>query len=90
MAHLYRGNVLIRLHNFEEAEKELNRALSLGGKSGIVAYRYLGKLYSERGETAKAIAALENYLKLAPNVKDADQVRAIIKQLQEQSAGKKN
>lgn len=90
MAHLYRGNVLIRLHNFEEAEKELNRALSLGGKSGIVAYRYLGKLYSERGEPAKAIAALENYLKLAPNVKDADQVRAIIKQLQEQSAGKKN
>src|SRR6266404_8995106 len=85
MAHLYRGRVLIRLHNFDEAEKELNRALSLGGASGIVAYRYLGALYSERGERSKAIASLENYLKLVPNAKDAEQVQTIIKQLQEQS-----
>ena len=66
MAHLYRGNVLIRLRNYDEAEKELNRTLSLGVASGIVAYRNLGALYSEKGETSKAIAALENYLKLTP------------------------
>jgi tetratricopeptide (TPR) repeat protein len=89
-AHLYRGRVLIRLRNFDEAEKELNRALSLGGASGIVAYRYLGALYSERGETSKAIAALENYLRLTPNAKDSDQVRAIIRQLREEAANKKD
>src|SRR5216684_3628714 len=89
-AHLYRGRVLIRLRNYDEAEKELNRTLSLGGASGVMAYRYLGALYSERGETSKAIAALENYLKLTPKAKDSDQVRAIIRQLQEDAANKKN
>jgi len=88
-AHLYRGRVLIRLRNYDEAEKELNRTLSLGGTSGVMAYRYLGALYSERGETSKAIAALENYLKLTPKAKDSDQVRAIILQLQEEAASKK-
>lgn len=88
-AHLYRGRVLIRLRNFDEAEKELDRALSLGGAAGIVAYRYLGALHSERGETGKAISALENYLKLTPNAKDSEQVKAIIRQLQEEAANKK-
>ncbi len=88
-AHLYRGRVLIRVRKYDEAEKELNRTLSLGGAQGIVAYRYLGALYSEKGETSKAIAALENYLKLTPNAKDIEQVRAIIRQLQEDAANKK-
>jgi tetratricopeptide (TPR) repeat protein len=89
-AHLYRGRVLIRLRNYDEAEKELNRTLGLGGASGIVAYRYLGALFSEKGETSKAIAALENYLKLTPNAKDSEQVRAIIRQLREDATNKKN
>ena len=88
-AHLYRGKVLIRLRKFDEAEKELNRALSLGGPSGIVAYRYLGALYSERGEASKAIAALENYLRLTPNAKDSEQLQAVIRQLREEAANKK-
>ena len=87
-AHLYRGRVLIRLKKLDEAEAELNRAITLGGNAGVMAHRYLGALYSERGETEKAIAALEKYLKLAPNAKDADQVRTVIKQLSEASVKK--
>jgi tetratricopeptide (TPR) repeat protein len=90
LAHLYRGKVLIKLGNFDEAEKELNRAIILGGNSGVVAYRYLGALYSEQGEKAKAIEALEKYLKLTPNAKDAEQVQAIIKELREPSTSTKN
>lgn len=89
MAHLYRGRALIRLRNFDEAEQEPNRALSLGGSSGVVTYRYLGALYSERGEPAKAITALENYLRLAPNAKDSEQVQAVIRQLREDAANQK-
>ena len=74
---------------FVEAEKELNRALSLGGRSGIVAYKYLGALYRERGETLKAIAALENYLKLVPNGKDSEQVQSVLRELREDAAKKK-
>ncbi len=80
-AHLYRGRALIRLSKFDDAEAELNRTVTLGGNASVTAYRYLGALYSERGEKEKAIAALEKYLKLAPNAKDADQVRGVIKQL---------
>jgi len=89
-AHLYRGRVLIRLAKLDEAEKELNRALTLGGLSSGVVYRYLGALYSERGEKSKAVESLKKYLKLTPNAKDAEQVQAIIKQLQEPSASKQN
>ncbi len=83
LAHLYRGKVLIKLRNFDEAEKELNRAISLGGQAAGMAYRYLGALYSERGDTAKAIEALERYLSLKPNDQDAKQVQTVIKQLRE-------
>ena len=89
-AHLYRGRVLIRLRNLDEAEKELYRALALGGDSIAVAYRYLGALYSERGDKAKAIEALEKYLKLAPNAKDAEQVQTIIKELRQPPASQNN
>jgi len=82
-AHLYRGRVLIRLQRFDDAERELKRAISLGGSAAVVAYRYLGALYSERGETAKAIDALEKYLTLSPSARDAEQVKKIIKQLRE-------
>ena len=88
MAHLYHGRVLIRLRNFDEAEKELRRTLSLGGSSSVMAYRYLGALYSEKRETSKAIEALENYLKHAPNAKDSEQVKGIIRQLREQPTSK--
>ncbi|MGH9904602.1 MAG: tetratricopeptide repeat protein, partial [Pyrinomonadaceae bacterium] len=83
LAHLNRGKVLIKLRNFDEAEKELKRVISLGGDSALMAYRYLGALYSERGEKVKAIEALETYLKLDPRVHDAEQVRAVIKELRD-------
>lgn len=82
-AHLYRGRVLIRLRKLEEAETELKRAISLGGIAAILAHRYLGALYSERSESARAIEELEQYLKLSPNAKDAEQVRAIIKEMRQ-------
>jgi len=50
----------------------------------------IAALYSERGDTAKANAALENYLKLAPQAKDAEQVTTILQQLREQAASIKN
>ena len=87
-AHLILGRVLIKLTKFDEAEKELNRAAALGAPANV--YRYLGALYKEQGQNAKAITALEQYLKMSPNVKDAEQVRAIIKELRDAEATKKD
>jgi len=81
LAHLYRGRVLISLQKYEEAEKELQRVISLGGAHVPMAYRYLGALFKETGAKPRAIEALEKYLQLTPKAKDANEVREIIKQL---------
>jgi tetratricopeptide (TPR) repeat protein len=79
--HEYRGRALIGLHRLEEAEKELQRALALGGNQAANSHRYLGAIYMQRGEDARAIAELQEYLRLQPKVKDANQIRQIIKDL---------
>jgi tetratricopeptide (TPR) repeat protein len=81
LAHLYRGRALIGLFRDDEAEKELVRAVDLGGEEISSAHRYLGALYSERGDKARAIVELETYLRLVPKARDAEQIRAIIKGL---------
>jgi tetratricopeptide (TPR) repeat protein len=85
LAHLYRGKALIQLHQYPQAEKELQEVIKLGGGDVAMAYRFLGALYNEQGETSLAIKALEKYLSLAPDAKDAESVRNIIKQLREHS-----
>jgi tetratricopeptide (TPR) repeat protein len=78
-AHLYRGKALIQLQQYADAEKELQRVIKLGGNDVPMAYRFLGALYNERGESQLAIEALEKYLSLEPKAKDAGAVRDIIK-----------
>ncbi|HEV7397018.1 MAG TPA: tetratricopeptide repeat protein [Pyrinomonadaceae bacterium] len=80
-AHEYLGRSLIGLGKLDEAEKELKRALELGGEQAANAHRYLGALYMQRGEDTRAIAELQEYLRLQPNVKDAAQIKQIIKEL---------
>lgn len=81
IAHYYLGRALAYLGQFDEAEKELNTAVTLGGDQMKEAHRYLGAIYHARGDTARAIAQLETYLKVAPKAEDAGAVRDLIKQL---------
>ena len=77
-ARLHRGHALIRLGRGAEAEAELLLAVKLGGPAVALARRYLGALYFERGDDARAAVELEEYLRLAPDAADAPQVRAIL------------
>jgi Tfp pilus assembly protein PilF len=77
-ARLHRGHALIRLGRGAEAEAELRAAVKLGGPATVPAHRYLGALYFDRGDDARAAAELEEYLRLAPDAADAPQVRAIL------------
>jgi tetratricopeptide (TPR) repeat protein len=88
VAHLYRGRALIGLRRDEEAEGELLTAVRLGGDEVKIAHRYLGAIYNERRDHGRAIAALETYLRLEPNAKDAAQVRQIIEDLRVQATKK--
>jgi tetratricopeptide (TPR) repeat protein len=81
VAHFYLGRALAYLGQFDEAEKELNLAITLGGEQMKEAHRYLGAIYHARGDDEKAIAQLETYLRIAPKAEDAGAVRDLIKQL---------
>ncbi|MBV9923612.1 MAG: tetratricopeptide repeat protein [Acidobacteria bacterium] len=83
-ARVHHGHALIRLNRGAEAETELLAAVKLGGTSVALAHRYLGALYVERGDDARAAAALEQYLRLAPDAADAAQVRGVLSGLKPQ------
>jgi Tfp pilus assembly protein PilF len=77
-ARVQRGHALIRLNRGAEAEAELRAGLKLGGPGAALAHRFLGALYFDRGDDARAAAELEEYLRLAPDAPDAKQVRDIL------------
>ena len=80
-AHLYRARTLIALNRLPEAVTNLKRAIDIGGDDVKTAHRYLAGIHMENGETAEAVKQLELYLKAAPDTKEADQIKNLIKDL---------
>jgi hypothetical protein len=46
-----------------------------------IAHRYLAGIYVEKGDAVEAVKELELYLKVSPNVKESDQIKNLIKEL---------
>lgn len=88
-AHFYLGRTLIKSGSYADAEKELVKALELGGDGIDEAHRFLGGIYREMGDNARAVASLEKYLSVEPKAKDADAIRAIIAEMRAQEAPRK-
>jgi tetratricopeptide (TPR) repeat protein len=80
-AHMYLGLCMLRVNRLDEAERELVLAVEGSGNQLGMAQYYLGGIYWKREDYPKAVAALEDYLRLTPNAHDADRVRATIKNL---------
>jgi len=83
-AHFHLGKALVNMAVYNKAEKELLQAITLGGENTVEAHRYLGAVYIETHNNARAVEQLEQYLSLAPKAKDADKIRAIVSQLRTQ------
>jgi len=86
VAHYFLGQALANLGKFDEAEKELTAAISLGGPEMKEAHRILAIIYSSKGNKKRAASELETYLQLAPQTKDAEDLRKVIQQLKGESA----
>lgn len=80
-AHLYHARALIALNRLNEAEKDLKRAIEIGGDDIKLAHRYLAGIYVEKGENVEAVKQLELYLKVSPDTKESDQIKNLIKEL---------
>ncbi|HYN85514.1 MAG TPA: tetratricopeptide repeat protein [Pyrinomonadaceae bacterium] len=89
-AHLFLGRALIRQSKYADAEKSLLRAVELGGPEVNEGYRFLGGIYMEAGDNKRALEALEKYLTLEPNAKDATAVREIVAKLRTQISATNN
>lgn len=88
LVHFHLARALLGQNLFDAAETELKRTITLSNDGISEAHRFLGAIYNQRGDAKQAVAELEAYLRLAPDTKDASQIRNIIKQLRAQQAAK--
>lgn len=87
LAHFQLGRALVNVGNYGAAEKALKQSISIGGDV-IEAHRYLAAVYIETQKGQLAADELDVYLKLSPKVKDAERIRAVIKDLRRQASNK--
>lgn len=80
LPHYFLGIILIRRKEFDEAERELKKAVEVGGGEVPNAHKFLAGLYWKRLAYKEAADELETYLKLAPDAPDAQKLRASIKE----------
>jgi len=80
-AHYYLALTLIKFRVYDEAQKELELAISNGGENLAQAHRYLGGLYQNAHKNKEAADELEKYLSLDPKATDAERIRGTIKDL---------
>jgi tetratricopeptide (TPR) repeat protein len=88
-AHMYLGVSLIGLRKLSDAEQELRRALEIGGKRVGLPHYWLGGIYWDRNEYARAASELEQYLELVPNAPNAERIRRTIKDLRAKQSSPK-
>ncbi len=83
-AHVGIGRVYEDKGQYELAAREFKIAIDQLADTEPIIYQLLGAAYEKSGNNASAIAAYENYLRLAPNGSLAPAVRSIIEQLKSQ------
>lgn len=79
--HLLLGVALLKTGKYDEAEVALRKAYELGGKSVAQAQYYLAEVYIQQHDFARAISALEIYLRDNPGDPNSPQLRKHIERL---------
>jgi tetratricopeptide (TPR) repeat protein len=83
-AHVGIGRVYEDKGNYELAAREFQIAIDQLSDTEPIIYQLLGSAYEKNGNNKEAIAAYENYLRLAPSGSLAPAVQSIIEQLKAQ------
>jgi tetratricopeptide (TPR) repeat protein len=84
-AHVGIGRVYEDKGEYELAAREFQIAISQLSDTEPIIYQLLGAAYEKSGNNKEAVAAYENYLRLAPNGSLAPAVRSILEQLKSQA-----
>ena len=83
-AHVGIGRVYEEKGEYELAAREFQIAINQLSDTEPIIYQLLGAAYEKSGNNKEAIAAYENYLRLAPNGSLAPAVKSIVDQLKSQ------
>ena len=83
-AHVGIGRVYEDKGQYQLAAREFKIAIDQLADTEPIIYQLLGAAYEKSGHNASAIAAYENYLRLAPSGSLAPAVRSIVEQLKSQ------
>jgi tetratricopeptide (TPR) repeat protein len=83
-AHVGLGRLYEERGQWELAGREFQIAVNQLADTEPIIYQMLGAAYEKTGDNKEAIAAYENYLRLAPNGSLAPAVQSIVEQLKSQ------
>ncbi|HKQ07679.1 MAG TPA: tetratricopeptide repeat protein [Blastocatellia bacterium] len=81
VARLWLGIAMLERGDPASAERELVKALVMGGAECVAAHYHLARIYSDRGDGAEATRAVRIYLKEAPNGEYVKEARLLEKRL---------
>ena len=84
-AHVGLGRVYEEKGQYELAAREFQIAINQLSDTEPIIYQLLGAAHEKNGNNKEAIAAYENYLRLAPNGSLAPAVRSMVEQLKAQA-----
>jgi tetratricopeptide (TPR) repeat protein len=79
VVHLWLGFTLMEMGDLPNAERELTRALVMGGSDCVAAHYHLARIYLKRGDSSEASRAVRAYLNESPKgeyAKEAKQLEA--------------
>jgi tetratricopeptide (TPR) repeat protein len=80
-AHLYLGVASLEVDELDAADRELAKAISLGGPQYSVAHYYLAQAQIKRGDRDAAMRELEIYLEQSPNGEYSASARSLLEKL---------
>lgn len=84
-SHMWLGLALLKDGQLDQAENHLKRAYALGGKRIPEVHMHLAQMYSNSKRYREAADELELFLKEAPDARDAENIKKLIKQLREKA-----
>jgi tetratricopeptide (TPR) repeat protein len=79
--HLWLGYAMLETGDLPTAERELNKALVMGGADCVAAHYHLARAYVMRGDAQEAYRAIKAYLEEAPHGEYMKEARELAKKL---------
>jgi Tfp pilus assembly protein PilF len=84
VARLWLGVALLETGDLPSAERELTKALVMGGSECVAAHYHLARIFFSRGDRSEALRAVRAYLDEAPKGEYVEDARRLEAQLKEQ------